>query len=231
MSAEATHRRPRAARPVLVVEHRVQRPRPVAGDLDQPDAGPLQPVGDPFGLLDAGRRQRVRRLSTVSAVARTARATACGTSRGVATPMRPAGRTGSRGSPSSALLAGGDDLGAAGQAADPVEPAAGPGQRLQSGDGWWPPPRTAALDQPVQPRLHRPAPPAGRPRPAPRGPARRSRRTRRGRSCRRTGREHRPMPASAQALVGWSGSAVACTAGSGSRRRSPARRPRPTGAD
>ena len=43
----------------VVVQHRVQRPGPVPGDLDQAYAGLLQPVGDPLGLLDAGGRQRV----------------------------------------------------------------------------------------------------------------------------------------------------------------------------
>ena len=70
----------------LVVQHRVQRPHPVAGDLDQPYAGcsSQSAIRSVSSMPAAGSGSGGR--STVSAVARTARATACGTSCGVATP-------------------------------------------------------------------------------------------------------------------------------------------------
>jgi hypothetical protein len=44
-----------------MVQNRVQRPHPVAGDLDQSDARLLKPVGNPLSLFNACRRQRIRR--------------------------------------------------------------------------------------------------------------------------------------------------------------------------
>jgi hypothetical protein len=43
----------------VMVQYCMDRPHPVSGDVDQPDAGLLEPVGDAFGLLDTGRRQWV----------------------------------------------------------------------------------------------------------------------------------------------------------------------------
>ena len=45
-----------------MVEHRVQRPHPVPGDVHDPRPRLLQPGRDPLGLLDAGRRQRIQRF-------------------------------------------------------------------------------------------------------------------------------------------------------------------------
>src|SRR5512133_667086 len=45
-----------------MVQHGVQRPHPVSGDIDQPDAWLLEPIRDPLGFLNARGRPRIRWL-------------------------------------------------------------------------------------------------------------------------------------------------------------------------
>src|SRR4029453_12649656 len=46
----------------FMVQHSMQRPHPVAGDVDQANARLLEPIRDPLRLFDAGCRQRIRWL-------------------------------------------------------------------------------------------------------------------------------------------------------------------------
>jgi hypothetical protein len=75
-----------------MIEYGVDRPHPVTGDVDQPNARLLEPVGDALVSSMPAAGSGSGGFGTVSAVASTARATACGTSRGVASPD-PASRS------------------------------------------------------------------------------------------------------------------------------------------
>src|SRR5215211_4055406 len=139
----------------LMIQHSMQWPHPVSGDLDQPDAGLFQPIRDPLGLLDTRSRQRIRwfwhSLSGGSHGSRD-RLRHLMWSR-ESGPGQPA-VTDDVYLPIEVNLSRGDDLLAHRKAADAVEASGGTRQGFQppADDGCFLEP--LLTDQPAQPRLH-----------------------------------------------------------------------------